>query len=157
MCRRPWIPKSCGWCVSAIDNTRRCAEFQENVLQKVCEERSGTLAAERAKQEMDEHRLLMAWNDAENARKRIIREERMQQEQKKEEEQRLHAAIYLETLQKQILQEKTREVLQLQEEAKHFITKENLDQRIEAALDNPKNYNFSVDKEGRVAKRTALS
>lgn len=43
-----------------------------------------------------------------------------------------------------------------QEEAKNFITLENLDQRIEEVLDNPKNYNFAIDKEGRVVKRTAL-
>lgn len=43
-----------------------------------------------------------------------------------------------------------------QEEAKNFITLENLDQRIEEALDNPKNYNFAVDKEGRVVKQTIL-
>lgn len=44
----------------------------------------------------------------------------------------------------------------LQEEVKNFITMENLDERIEEALDSPKNYNFAVDKEGRVAKQTAL-
>ncbi len=44
-----------------------------------------------------------------------------------------------------------------QEEAKDFITLDNLDQQIEEALDNPKNYNFAIDKEGRVVKRTAFS
>lgn len=43
-----------------------------------------------------------------------------------------------------------------QEDAKNFITLENLDQRIEEALDNPKNYNFAIDKEGRVVKKTVL-
>lgn len=43
-----------------------------------------------------------------------------------------------------------------QEEAKNFITLENLDQRIEEALDNPKNYNFAINKEGKVVKRTVL-
>lgn len=43
-----------------------------------------------------------------------------------------------------------------QEEAKNFITLENLDQRIKEALDKPKNYNFAVDKEGRVVKQTIL-
>lgn len=43
-----------------------------------------------------------------------------------------------------------------QEEAKNFITVENLDQRIEEALDNPKNYNFAIDKDGKVVKRTVL-
>ena len=44
----------------------------------------------------------------------------------------------------------------LQEEAKNFITLENLDLRIEEALDNPKNYNFAIDREGRVVKQTVL-
>ncbi len=44
----------------------------------------------------------------------------------------------------------------LQEEAKNFITLENLDQRIEEALDNPKNYNFAIDKKGRIVKQTVL-
>lgn len=43
-----------------------------------------------------------------------------------------------------------------QEDIKNFITLENLDQRIEEALDNPKNYNFAIDKEGRVVGRTVL-
>lgn len=46
--------------------------------------------------------------------------------------------------------------MSLQEDAKNFITLENLDQRIDDALDNPKNYNFAVDKEGKVVKRTQL-
>lgn len=44
-----------------------------------------------------------------------------------------------------------------QEEAKTFITPENLDARIEECLDNPRNYNFAIDKEGRIVKRTMLS
>lgn len=47
-------------------------------------------------------------------------------------------------------------VLLTQEEAKHFITPENLDQRIEECLNNPRNYNFAIDKEARVAKRSVL-
>lgn len=44
----------------------------------------------------------------------------------------------------------------LQEVAKTFITLENLDQKIEEALDNPQNYNFAIDKEGRVVKQTVM-
>ena len=43
-----------------------------------------------------------------------------------------------------------------QEDAKNFITLENLDQRIEEALDKPRNYNYAIDREGRVVKRTVL-
>ena len=45
----------------------------------------------------------------------------------------------------------------VQEEAKTFITPENLDARIEECLDNPRNYNFAVDKDGRIVKRMVLS
>lgn len=44
----------------------------------------------------------------------------------------------------------------LQEEAKSFLTPQNLEARIEECLDNPRNYNFAVDKEGRVVRRTVL-
>ncbi|XP_029451879.1 28S ribosomal protein S26, mitochondrial [Rhinatrema bivittatum] len=133
------------------------AEFKEDVLRKLYEEQSGSLAAERARQEADKHRMLMAWNDAENAKIHAKREKRLQQEEEEMQQQKLQAAINREKIQEDFLQEKTREILQLQEEAKSFITQENLDQRIEAVLDNPKNYNFSIDKEGRVSKRTVLS
>lgn len=43
-----------------------------------------------------------------------------------------------------------------QEEAKSFITPENLEARIEECLDNPRNYNFAIDKEGRIVRRTVL-
>ena len=48
-------------------------------------------------------------------------------------------------------------LLSLQEEAKNFITPENLDERIEECLNSLKNYNFAIDKEGRIVKRSTLS
>ncbi|TMS21420.1 28S ribosomal protein S26, mitochondrial [Larimichthys crocea] len=70
----------------------------------------------------------------------------------KEEE----AAVKREREQQEFIREREQEILQLQEDAKNFITMENLDQRIEDALDNPKNYNFAIDREGRVVKQTTL-
>lgn len=52
---------------------------------------------------------------------------------------------------------KSRYLSFIQEEAKTFITPENLDARIEECLDNPRNYNFAIDKDGRIVKRTVLS
>lgn len=43
-------------------------EFKEEVLRKKYEEETGSLAEERARQEAEEHRALMAWNDQENQR-----------------------------------------------------------------------------------------
>lgn len=131
-------------------------EFKEEMLRKRYEEETGSLAEERAKQEAEEHRSLMAWNDAENLRLRKIRELRVQKEAEAAEQRRREATVLRQQELERYIKEKEREILQLQEEAKNFITLENLDQRIEEALDNPKNYNFAIDKEGRTVKRTML-
>ncbi|XP_043919920.1 28S ribosomal protein S26, mitochondrial [Protopterus annectens] len=131
------------------------AEFKAEVLRKKYDEEVGYIALERAKQEAEEHKQLMAWNDAENKRLQELRNNRIQKEEKAKELQKLEAAIYRDKKQEELIREKEREILQLQEEAKNFITLENLEQRIEAALDNPKSYNFAIDKEGRIVKRTA--
>lgn len=131
-------------------------EFKEEVLRKKYEEETGSLAEERSRQEMEEHRALMAWNDQENLRLLKLRITRVQKEKEEAERKILEAAIQREQKQQEFIREKEKEVLQLQEEAKNFITLENLDQRIEEALDNPKNYNFALNKEGRVAKRTVM-
>ncbi|XP_006629203.1 small ribosomal subunit protein mS26 [Lepisosteus oculatus] len=132
------------------------AEFKEELLWRRYQEEVGTLAEERAKQEAEEHQALMAWNDAENQRLRKLREARIQKELEQKELRRAEAAISRENQMETFVKEKEQEVLKLQEEAKNFITLENLDQQIEEALDNPKNYNFAIDKEGRVVKRTVL-
>ena len=98
----------------------------------------------------------MAWNDAENRRLQAKREERLREEEIAERERRLLAAEHRAATMNELMKEREKEVLQLQEEAKHFITLENLDERIEECLNNPKNYNFAIDKEGRVAKRSVL-
>ncbi|XP_017576930.1 28S ribosomal protein S26, mitochondrial [Pygocentrus nattereri] len=131
-------------------------EFKEEMLRKRYEEETGSLAEERAKQEAEEHRSLMAWNEAENLRLRKIRELRVQKETEAAEQKRREITMLRQQELEDYIKEKEKEILQLQEEAKNFITLENLDQRIEEALDNPKNYNFAIDKEGRKVKRTVL-
>ncbi|XP_076002729.1 small ribosomal subunit protein mS26 [Genypterus blacodes] len=130
--------------------------FKEEMLQKRYEAETGSLAEERARQEAEEHRSLMAWNDQENLRLLNLRLQRVQLEKEEAEVKRTQAEIRREQFQEKFIKEKEREILQLQEDAKNFITLENLDQRIEEALDNPKNYNFAIDQEGRVAKQTVL-
>ncbi|TSW48772.1 28S ribosomal protein S26, mitochondrial [Bagarius yarrelli] len=131
-------------------------QFKEEMLRKRYEEETGSLAEERAKQEAEEHRSLMAWNDAENLKLRKIRELRVQTEALAAEQRKKEAAILREQKLKDYITEKEKEILQLHEEAKNFITLENLDERIEEALDNPKNYNFAINKEGQAVKRTVL-
>ncbi|NWX10484.1 RT26 protein, partial [Caloenas nicobarica] len=85
------------------------------------------------------------------------REERIRKEEEERKRQKLQAAENQARRLEAFLKEKEQEVLQLQEEAKTFITPENLDARIEECLDNPRNYNFAIDKDGRIVKRTVLS
>ncbi|KAF0043855.1 28S ribosomal protein S26, mitochondrial [Scophthalmus maximus] len=131
-------------------------EFKEEVLRKKYEEETGSQAEERARQDAEEHRALMAWNNEENRRLLHIRTMRIQQETEEADRKKLEAAIKREQEQQEFIKEKEKEILQLQEEVKNFINLENLDQRIEEALDNPKNYNFAIDKGGRVVKQTML-
>lgn len=131
-------------------------QFKEEMLRKRYEAEVGSEAEERAKQDAEEHRALMAWNDAENLRMLKVREQRIQQELEVAALKKTEEAIQREQSMQEFIKEKEQEILQLQEDSKNFITLENLDQRIEEALDNPKNYNFAIDKEGRVVKRTVL-
>uniref|UniRef100_A0A3B3Q7G9 Small ribosomal subunit protein mS26 n=1 Tax=Paramormyrops kingsleyae TaxID=1676925 RepID=A0A3B3Q7G9_9TELE len=131
-------------------------EFKEQIMRRRYEEEVGSRAEERTKHEAEEHRALMAWNDAENLRLRQLREIRVQKEVEELAMKREEAIGLQEEKRRKILKEKEQEILQLQEDVKTFITLENLDQRIEEALDNPKNYNFAIDKEGRIVKRTAI-
>ncbi|CAN0103212.1 unnamed protein product [Bubo scandiacus] len=130
------------------------AEFRAEVLQK---KREVLLSQEDSAELMEQHRRLMAWNEAENARQRARREERIAKEAEEERRQKLKAAENKAKIMESFLKEKEKEVLQLQEEAKTFITPENLDARIEQCLDNPRNYNFAIDRDGRVVKRTVLA
>ncbi|KAM8833911.1 small ribosomal subunit protein mS26 [Synchiropus picturatus] len=131
-------------------------EFKREMLKKKSEKETGSLAEERHRQEVAEHRELMAWNQQENRRLLQLRVSRLQKEKDAAEHKILEAALKREQEEQELIEEKEKEILQLQEDAKTFITLDNLDQRIEEALDNPKNYNFAVDKEGRIVKQTVL-
>ncbi|XP_061599462.1 28S ribosomal protein S26, mitochondrial [Cololabis saira] len=131
-------------------------EFKEELLRKKYEEETGTRAGERAKQEAAEHRALMAWNEQENLCMLQARLLRVQKEEEEVQRRQEEATARREQGLQELIRQKEEEILQLQEDVKNFITPENLDQRIEQALDNPKNYNFAIDKEGRVVKQTAL-
>ncbi|XP_064007742.1 small ribosomal subunit protein mS26 [Pogoniulus pusillus] len=129
------------------------AEFRAEVLQK---RREALMAQDGSADLMEEHQRLMAWNEEENARQRARREERLRKEEEEQKRHKLQAAETRARKMEAVLKEKEKEVLQLQEEAKSFITPENLEARIEECLDNPRNYNFAIDKEGRIVRRTVL-
>lgn len=131
-------------------------EFKEEMLRKRYEEDTGSLAEERARQEAQEHRVLMDLNHLENQRMLKLRIVRVQMEKEEADRKKFEVILQREQEQQEIVKEKEKEILKLQEAAKNFITLENLDQRIEEALDNPKNYNFAIDKQGKVVKQTML-
>ncbi|XP_047600370.1 28S ribosomal protein S26, mitochondrial isoform X1 [Lutra lutra] len=127
-------------------------EFVSEVRKKVHEARAGVLAERKALQDATEHRDLMAWNQAENQRLLELRLARLRQEAR-EQEQRQAEEKARRALEAQAwAQLKEQEVLQLQEEAKNFITPENLDARVEEALDSPKSYNWAITREGLVVR-----
>ncbi|KAM9842498.1 small ribosomal subunit protein mS26 [Aulostomus maculatus] len=131
-------------------------EFKAEVRRKKWKDKLGSLVEERAKQEDEEHRVLMAWNNEENLRCLKLRLLRVQKETEEKERKKLEAAIQQEQEEQEFIKLKEKEILQLQEDAKNFITLENLDQRIDHALDNPKNYNFAINKRGLVVHQTVL-
>ncbi|XP_063166339.1 small ribosomal subunit protein mS26 [Candoia aspera] len=131
-------------------------KLKEELMQKRYDNQYGELAKQKKKAEEEEHQLLMAWNDAENKRLLERRMERLREEELAARARELRVEQQRAALQEELLKKKEEEVLQLQEESKNFITLENLDQRIEECLNNAQNYNFAIDKEGRVVKRTVM-
>ncbi|VFV39673.1 28s ribosomal protein [Lynx pardinus] len=76
-----------------------------------------------------------------------LRQEAREQEQRQAEEKARRAREA-----QAWTQLKEQEALQLQEEAKNFITRENLEARVEEALDSPKSYNWAITREGLVVR-----
>ncbi|XP_032080580.1 28S ribosomal protein S26, mitochondrial [Thamnophis elegans] len=132
-------------------------EMKEEIRFKTYDLRHGETAKLMKKARDEEHQHLMALNDAENKRLLERRLERLRQEELLEKARKLQSDQNRVSFQEEFLKKKEMEVLQLQEESQNFITLENLDQRIEECLNKMQNYNFAVDKEGRIVKRTAIS
>uniref|UniRef100_A0A2D4JKG1 Small ribosomal subunit protein mS26 n=1 Tax=Micrurus lemniscatus lemniscatus TaxID=129467 RepID=A0A2D4JKG1_MICLE len=131
-------------------------EMKEEIQFKSYDHRYGETAKLRKKAEDEEHQRLMAWNDAENKRLLERRLERLQKEELREKARKVQSDRQRVAFQEEFLKKKEAEVLQLHEESQNFITLENLDQRIEECLNRTQNYNFAIDKDGRIVKRTAM-
>ncbi|XP_049725782.1 28S ribosomal protein S26, mitochondrial [Elephas maximus indicus] len=127
-------------------------EFATEVRKNLYESRVGVLAERRARQKAAEHREMMAWNRAENQRLHELRMARLLQEAREQERLRAEEQALKAQETQAWVQLKEREVLQLQEEAKSFITRENLEARVEEALDSPKSYNWAITREGQVVR-----
>lgn len=127
-------------------------QFVSEVRRKMHEARAGVLAERKALEDATEHRELMAWNRAENQRLHELRIARLQQEAREQEQLQAEEKARKARERQAWMELKEQEVLQLQEDAKTFITRENLDARIEEALDSPKSYNWAITKEGQVVR-----
>lgn len=113
---------------------------------------TSSLASRQAAEEEEEHHKLMKFNQDENERLAVLREKRVQEQL---ESEFLYVAASKEKLEKIELQEKEealRIITEAQELVKTFIKREDLQRIIEAAVENPKDYNFSIDSEGREYK-----
>ncbi|XP_037377245.1 28S ribosomal protein S26, mitochondrial [Talpa occidentalis] len=127
-------------------------EFSAEVRRKVREARVGVLAERKAQEDAAEHSALMAWNLAENRRLHELRIARLRREAREQEQRRAEEQARRAREAQARAQLKAREVQQLQEEAKSFITRENLEAKIQEALDSPKSYNWAVTREGQVVR-----
>lgn len=127
-------------------------EFMSEVRKKLHEARAGVQAERKAQEDAAEHRELMAWNQAENQRLHELRLARLRQEALEQERRQAEEAVLQAREAQAWAQLKEQEVLQLQEEAKTFITGENLEARVEEALDSPKSYNWAITREGLVVR-----
>ncbi|XP_017360265.1 28S ribosomal protein S26, mitochondrial [Cebus imitator] len=127
-------------------------EFGSEVRKKAHKARAAVLAERKAMEKAAEHRELMAWNQAENRRLQELRIARLRQEARGQEQRQAEEQARKAEEARTWAQLKEREVLQLQEEAKNFITRENLEARVEAALDSPKSYNWAITREGLVVR-----
>ncbi|EHB04288.1 28S ribosomal protein S26, mitochondrial [Heterocephalus glaber] len=127
-------------------------EFMAEVRKQQYEARAGVLAERKAREEAAKHQELMAWNRAENQRLLELRISRLQQEARELEQQHAEEQARRALEEQAWVRLREQEVQQLQEEAKNFITRENLEARVEEALNSSKNYNWAITRQGLVVR-----
>ncbi|XP_004634375.1 28S ribosomal protein S26, mitochondrial [Octodon degus] len=127
-------------------------EFVAEVRKKQHEARAGVLAERKVQEDAAMHRELMAWNRAENRRLHELRLSRLRQEAQEQQRRQVEEQARRALEEQARVRLREQEVQQLQEEVKTFITRENLEARVEEALDSPKNYNWAITREGLVVR-----
>ncbi|PIK50816.1 putative 28S ribosomal protein S26, mitochondrial [Apostichopus japonicus] len=110
---------------------------------------AGVSLVEQSRKDEEEWQKLLLWNTEENAKTRQLREARLREEAKREEEEKLEALIQIEKEEAAWLAELEELVKKEKEASKSYITLENLDENIEAALAEEKSYLFGIDKNGK--------
>ncbi|XP_068129689.1 small ribosomal subunit protein mS26 [Hyperolius riggenbachi] len=132
-------------------------EFRRELVQNLRGQQGELLLKQKLEKERKEHEELMAWNLEENKKALRSRIERLRLEEEAERLQKEEAVRLQEEAKLQRIQEREEEVQRLEELCQTFITPENLTERIEAALDNPKSYNFCLDRQGRILPQRITS
>ena len=118
--------------------------FQEELIKK----KDKMMIEETGKVKWDEsshHQLCMDTNDAEN---KVLREKRMS---------RINTTKPAGDVKKINLDQIRKEILEIELESKEWLTDENMLQKIEEAIDNPVNYNYSIDSSGMIVSKIAQS
>ncbi|XP_071948220.1 small ribosomal subunit protein mS26-like [Antedon mediterranea] len=98
----------------------------------------------------DEHKRLMLWNEEENKKTKALRDARFAEEDKVKEEIILNEMMKAEEEHSKTISELEKIVKMEKEASKNFITLENMTERIEEAIDSKKNYNFLINKTGKI-------
>ncbi|CAH1257989.1 MRPS26 [Branchiostoma lanceolatum] len=130
--------------------------FLEEYLARKRQE-EGADTAKREKEEDEEHFKLMELNRRENERmhqERLVREQR---EALEREQADLEMSIQNEQREQEIVEQMDELVRREKEASKHFITLDNIEEAIETALSDPKNYNFAVDRDGKIVQKTPFA
>ncbi|KAK7070183.1 ribosomal protein, S26 [Halocaridina rubra] len=110
------------------------------------------LASQQAAEEEEEHLRLMEYNIQENKRIAALREKRLQEQYETDLARVIASKEKMEKLELAEEQEALRIIAETQELVKTFIKREDLENAIEEAIENPKDYNFALDAEGQILK-----
>ncbi|KAK6101506.1 Mitochondrial ribosome subunit S26 family protein [Brugia pahangi] len=106
------------------------------------------MIAKEKQEESEEFEYLLSANEERNREAAERREEREKEELRKME------CEYLKSIEKELerkeinVKQRMKEVLQMVERSKYFVTDEILDEKLEEALDNPVVYDYAVDLQG---------
>uniref|UniRef100_A0A0N4ZPU2 Small ribosomal subunit protein mS26 n=1 Tax=Parastrongyloides trichosuri TaxID=131310 RepID=A0A0N4ZPU2_PARTI len=103
-------------------------------------------------QEKEELDKFIEMNEERNKKRKEARDIREKEELLVTKEKILEKIEKTMELEEKNINEKKEEVLKLIEESYNFVTKENLDQKLEEALENPTTFSYAIDLNGRVIK-----
>nr|XP_039253690.1 28S ribosomal protein S26, mitochondrial-like [Styela clava] len=131
------------------------AAFQEEILINEAKKESKTVS-KNSFDEQSHHEKCMAYNEAYNKEMREKREQKLDRILENQEQQLSQKVSLLEKKFEHKLAKYEQEVLTAIDESENWITEENLEEKIEEALDNVVNFNFAVKRNGRIALRTVI-